>query len=334
MNCYRQAKTLLTFLWLVTIGLLTGCASPALQFEQATAAYKQLQSPKALAVAYYPNGAILWGYSWRQPSLEEAKEVALRMCEEKGAQAGAPISCQIMYENDRFISVVSSAVTPPPTRGIEPVSKRPPTAPKPSSKTGSGIFITHDGLVLTAEHVIRGATNIEVLTPDGRRVKARVQSASRSLDLAVLTTGTSTSAYVPVRLNRPVSGTRVFTVGFPVPGVLGQEPKVSEGIINAASGIGDDAGFMQISIPVQPGNSGGPVMTEDGFLVGVITSSAAIAPFLEQTGTIPQNVNWAVHSSLAVTLLGKEGAAVQPRPREQSIAHAVRASVLVLAQDE
>jgi S1-C subfamily serine protease len=111
--------------------------------------------------------------------------------------------------------------------------------------------------------------------------------------------------------------------------LLGQEPKVADGIINALSGIRDDAGFMQISIPIQPGNSGGPVVTEDGLLVGIVSSTASIAPFFERTGTIPQNVNWAVHSSLAVALLGLEGQKPLVRTRAQAIADTVKASVLI-----
>lgn len=241
------------------------------------------------------------------------------------SRAGGGTECRLSMPD-------TSLPTPPlsidPT--VRPAPQAPSTQPPPRSGTGSGVFVTTDGHVLTAEHVIRGATEIQVVTQDGRRVPARVQSASRSLDLAVLTTDIRPSAFLPVRLVRPTSGTRVFTVGYPLPGVLGQEPKVSDGIINAASGIRDDAGFMQVSIPIQPGNSGGPVVTEDGVLVGIVTSSAAIAPFVERTGTIPQNVNWAVHSSLATTLLGIEGQRPPVRTRTQAIADALKASVLIL----
>lgn len=241
------------------------------------------------------------------------------------SKAGGGTECRVSMPD-------TSLPTPP--AGIDPTARPAPQAPSaqppPRSATGSGVFVTPDGHVLTAEHVVRGATDIQIVTQDGRRVRARVQSSSRSLDLAVLTTDSRPSAFLPVRLARPTSGMRVFTVGYPLPGVLGQEPKFSDGVINAASGIRDDASFMQISIPIQPGNSGGPVVTEDGLLVGIVTSSAAVAPFIERTGTIPQNVNWAVHSSLATTLLGIEGPRPQIRTRAQAIADTIKASVLIL----
>lgn len=330
MSSVRHLRSLLSAALVAALAFISGCATFGLQLEQQTNAHKLRAAPKAFAVGYYPNGTWVAGWSYSQPSLEKAKEVALRGCEEQGAKRGAPITCRILYENDTFVSQTTSTAAPQTPR--PPATAQPAPQAGPIAGTGSGVFISADGTVLTAEHVIHGATNIEILTQDGRRLQARVTSASRSLDLAVLFTGAPADAFLPVRLSRPTPGARIFTVGYPLPGVLGQEPKVSDGIINAVSGIRDDAGFMQISIPIQPGNSGGPVVTEDGSLVGVVTSSAAIAPFLERTGTIPQNVNWAVHSSLAVTLLGAEGAKVPGKTRKQSISHTIRASVLVFTQ--
>lgn len=303
---------------------VAGCAiTPAQQMAKQIDEFKGRPTPKSMAVGYYKDGTWVSGSAWSQPSIEKATLTAIRMCEEQSAKRGSPISCQTIYQNNNYVS---------PQAGQGDSKQVQITSPQPPKiGTGSGVFISADGMVLTAEHVIRDAKQIEVIAKDGSRFQAKVHASSRSLDLAILTTNTTATTYLPVRLTGPTPGAKVFTVGYPVPGVLGQTPKVSDGIINAASGIRDDAGFMQISIPIQPGNSGGPVITEDGTLVGVVTSSAALAPFLERTGTVPQNVNWAVHSSLAVTLLGKEGGKPQPRTRDESIAQALRASVLVLS---
>jgi len=303
---------------------IAGCAiTPAQQMAQKIDEFKGRPTPKSMAVGYYKDGIWVSGSAWSQPSLEKAKLTAVRICEEQAVKRGSPIPCHTIYENNDYVS---------PQAGRSD-SKPAQTTPSPPPKfgTGSGVFVSADGMVLTAEHVIRDAKQIDVIARDGSRVRAQVHASSRSLDLAILTTNTTAPAYLPIRLTGPTPGAKVFTVGYPVPGVLGQTPKVSDGIVNATSGIRDDAGFMQISIPIQPGNSGGPVVTEEGTLVGVVTSSAALAPFLERTGTMPQNVNWAVHSSLAVTLLGKEGAKPQARTREQSISDTLRASVLILS---
>lgn len=313
---------------------LVGCVTdPGKQLEQATMAHKQRQLPqKAFAVGYAPNGLWVAGWSYNSPTIESAKQTALRNCEEQAAWRGASVTCRVIYENDSFISQALESSSAPPPQPSRIASRPQPPTTQPAGSTGTGTFITADGLVLTANHVVRGASSIEVLTRDGRTLPARILSSSQSLDLAVLSTNAHTIAYFSVRLSKPTTGERVFTVGFPVPGVLGQEPKVSEGIVSAVSGFRDDAGFMQISIPIQPGSSGGPVLTEDGRLVGVITSTAAIAPFLQQTGTIPQNVNWAVHSSLAVTLLGKESENQPATTRKVAIDRALAAAVLIVAK--
>jgi len=59
---------------------------------------------------------------------------------------------------------------------------------------------------------------------------------------------------------------------------------------------------MQITVPIQPGNSGGPLFNEEGHLVGVITSTAGTA-FIKYTGTIPQNINWAVKADYLYPLI-------------------------------
>ncbi|MCS6954545.1 MAG: serine protease [Bryobacteraceae bacterium] len=293
---------------------------------------RSLPEPKALAfgvVETVNQQASMWvaGWAFSERDLESAKNTAIKRCEEIALIGrGRAIRCSVYYENDTFVGSALAANVPPGAASPRP-------EPKTDAKvvTGSGTFVSDDGLVLTAEHVIRNAKRIEVQTRDGRRGVAQVKAASRSLDLAVLTTGVRSTAFFPVGLARPAPGTRVFTVGYPVPGLLGQEPKVADGVVSALSGLRDDAGFMQITVPVQPGNSGGPLITEDGVLVGVVTSVAAIRPFLERTGALPQNVNWAVHSSLAVTLLGKEGPKAAKLSREQAIEQGLGASVLVIA---
>lgn len=337
---------------------LVGCST----IDGAVRNYKKLQPQKAFAGVVLGDGR--WAAGWAEGyyDIAKAKRLALEKCAEQAIKLGMSVRCKVMYENDTPVTGddrepeaadqdpawlhawahrkqpeeprVEVSPPEPPKPQPPPPPASPPKPATPATSTGSGAFVTSDGLVLTAEHVIRGAKYIEVLTPDGRRLRVRVKTASQRLDLAILETGAPAPAFLPVRLMHVAAGAKVFTVGYPVPGVLGQEPKVSDGIVNAASGIQDDAGIMQISIPIQPGNSGGPVVTEDGRLIGVVTSSAAIAPFLAATGTVPQNVNWAVHSSLAISLLGTEGPAGQSLTRDQAIARAIKASVLVIAQED
>ena len=97
-------------------------------------------------------------------------------------------------------------------------------------------------------------------------------------------------------------GETVYALGFPMSDVLGDRLKVSEGIVNSIAGIEDDPTMFQISIPIQPGNSGGPLITSRGVVVGVVTSSINQRYMLAKTNNLAQNVNFAVKASLLLNL--------------------------------
>lgn len=174
---------------------------------------------------------------------------------------------------------------------------------KESISSGTGFIVSPDGFILTAYHVVDGAKSIKINFQDGRFVEASVQQSSKSTDLAVLQVNTSTPNYLPlVPTKTSKVGESIFTMGFPMEHLLGKEPKFTDGTISALSGIGGEATFFQMSVPIQPGNSGGPVVNNRGEVIGIVTSTAAILPFLSNTGTLPQNINWAVKSDYAIPL--------------------------------
>ena len=161
--------------------------------------------------------------------------------------------------------------------------------------TGTGFAISPNGLILTAYHVIKDSASIKVHLVSGFSAKAHVHQVAPSNDLAILKIDRSTPNYLSIApLRSARTGDHIFTLGFPLQSFLGQEPKYTDGAVSSLSGIYGTASFMQISIPIQPGNSGGPVVNDQGQIVGIVTSSAAILPFLQTTGTLPQNVNWAI----------------------------------------
>ena len=92
-------------------------------------------------------------------------------------------------------------------------------------------------------------------------------------------------------------GDTVSTLGFPNIGIQGTEPKFTRGEINSLTGIKDDPHFFQISAPVQPGNSGGPPLDRFGNVIGVIELRLNDLTLLQITGSVPQNVNYALKSS-------------------------------------
>lgn len=181
------------------------------------------------------------------------------------------------------------------------------TEPRILVSTGTGFAVSGPLTIATANHVIDEATSITLSCGGGQEVAANVIAVDQPNDLAVLRIGTPAPTYLELAPDRSLRvGERVFTVGFPVPDLLGTSAKYTDGSISSLTGLQDAASVLQITVPVQPGNSGGPLMNEAGQVVGVITSGAAVQGFLRRTGTLPQNVNWAVRSEYLRLLLPQD----------------------------
>ena len=172
---------------------------------------------------------------------------------------------------------------------------------------GSGTaFIVHpDGRLLTAHHVIDGATSISVSCNGEPAVLATVTSSSVATDLAILQASgeLGTDSFLRLSTQRvPGLGDTVFTIGYPTPDLLGTDPKYTNGTVSALSGLRGDASFLQISVPIQPGNSGGALVNDDGDVIGVVVATASAPAFIRATDSIPQNINWAVKTAFASVL--------------------------------
>jgi S1-C subfamily serine protease len=134
-------------------------------------------------------------------------------------------------------------------------------------------------------------------------VDAKVVQVDAANDLALLKAEGHFAA-LPLASSRAVAlGSTVATVGFPDPGLQGFSPKLAKGEIAALAGAGDDARYFQISVPVQPGNSGGALVDEHGDVVGVVSAKLNASAALAASGALPENVNYAVKSSLLLSFL-------------------------------
>ena len=96
-------------------------------------------------------------------------------------------------------------------------------------------------------------------------------------------------------------------VGFPLHGLLASEANVTTGTISALAGLGNDTRFLQITAPVQPGNSGGPLLDQSGNIVGVVVSKLDTMRIAKATGDIPQNINFAINGTVARAFLDASG---------------------------
>ncbi|WP_052764011.1 S1C family serine protease [Microvirga massiliensis] len=187
---------------------------------------------------------------------------------------------------------------------IRPAPLPPSTPPKQPSRSssGTGFFVTSEGHIVTNSHVVAGCSTIEVKSPSGTAASARLLAQDSTNDLALLkveqTVSKAASLRLGVRLGEPIAA-----FGFPFTSVLASSGNFTLGNVTALAGIGDDTRYLQISAPIQPGNSGGPLLDETGGLVGVVTSKLNALKTVAATGDLPQNVNFAIKASALATFL-------------------------------
>jgi S1-C subfamily serine protease len=224
-----MTKIVKTSLIAMLAAQLYGCATPdpGVVLQNSMNAYKQRALPnKAYALASNAQGGWVAGWIFSQSSIEEAREKALAACRERALVQVGMSPCRVIYENNVFVDIVantpSAPAIPPAPTGPPRTTPPEPKAPEAQLSTGSGTFISGNGNVLTAEHIVRDARRIEIVARDGTRIEAKVVASSRNLDLAILSSDAKPRSFIPLLLTRPIPGTKVFTVVYPVPGVLGQ----------------------------------------------------------------------------------------------------------------
>lgn len=204
-------------------------------------------------------------------------------------------------------------------------------------KAGTGFFITTNGYFLTAAHVISKTRRVTIHLMESNYV-ANVISVNDKLDVALL----KAEGFFPALQILSSTGTKlgsdVFTIGFPNITFQGSSPKLTKGVVSGLNGIQDDPSCFQISVTVQPGNSGGPLINTDGCVIGVINARLNDLTTAEMTGSLPQNVNYAVKSSYVLPLLESisEGSHLQtPKINmtfEETVNLAESATCIIMAQ--
>ena len=203
-----------------------------------------------------------------------------------------------------------------------------PGAPAPTPPGGTGRtlstgtgFIVVAGRALTNYHVVDGCAAMRYRNAGGTEGAARVLASDRERDLALLEIPADAGPPLPFRRDATMRrGEGVVTYGFPLAGLLSSGPTLTTGEISALAGLGDNQRQYQISAPVQPGNSGGPLLDMSGSVVGVIVSKLNAQRIAQRTGDIPQNVNFAVKHTEALDFLRENR--VEPQLVERGQARA------------
>ncbi len=167
---------------------------------------------------------------------------------------------------------------------------------------GTGFAVSTAGHILTNEHVIKQCKAF--LEKDGERHELKTLVRDPDNDLALLKAPIAFLA--PAIFSSAVAvkvGQKVSVAGFPLPGVLASSVNLTVGTVSALAGNRDNASLMQITAPVHPGNSGGPVLDENGYVVGVASAKIDQLRALQFTGTAAENVGFAIKGSVVRAFL-------------------------------
>jgi S1-C subfamily serine protease len=169
--------------------------------------------------------------------------------------------------------------------------------------TGTAFFVTWEGHLVTNHHVVRDASRVQVQVEEGEFLDARVVELDLENDLALLHVE---AIRRPLRVRKTATierGQEVFTLGYPMIALQGNEQKATFGRVNSLTGMQGDRRFTQIDVPIQPGNSGGPLINTRGEVVGVVTSMLHPRAAMDMAGVVPQNVNYALKSEFVHAIL-------------------------------
>lgn len=173
-----------------------------------------------------------------------------------------------------------------------------------TATTGSGIIVNRNGLILTNDHVVRQCNAYQVILDTKRILKASLKASDSVKDLALLAVEESFPLAAPIRKDAaPRLGETVMVVGYPLVNVLGSRPNVSFGNINSTVGPQGNAVQMQIDVPIQRGNSGGPVFDAAGNVIGIVVAKLDALKLAQRTGDLPQNINFAIRGDVMRSFL-------------------------------
>jgi|TARA_B100001971_G_C18237840_1_gene568610 S1-C subfamily serine protease len=187
--------------------------------------------------------------------------------------------------------------------------------------SGTGFAISRSGLIVTNHHVIEDAKEIKIEVSQIGLKKifdAEIVLSDQRNDLAILQINDATfSSFgdIPFTFKQKVSdmGTKVYTLGYPLIDTMGESIKLTDGLISSKMGFQGDISSYQLSVPIHPGNSGGPLFDYEGNLIGVVNAKHLGA----------ENATYAIKSNYLVNLME-----LLPVPPELPTKNSLRNSTL------
>jgi S1-C subfamily serine protease len=217
-------------------------------------------------------------------------------------------------------------------------------ARKPAVEQSKDAFIgtawpITSGYVVTNNHIVSKSSHVVLINASGLQIPAWAVIRDELYDIALLEVKDSHELppALPLATSQARLGTSIFTIGFPLVDVMGATPKLSDGIISGVYGLNDDPESYQTTVPIQPGNSGGPVINMKGEVVGVVTSMLGIMD--ETNGDIHMLHNISCVLKIErlrdlFALLPRQDAVIRSLPNHtdslEGLAERIQASVLIV----
>ncbi|MCX7192420.1 MAG: trypsin-like peptidase domain-containing protein [Proteobacteria bacterium] len=174
---------------------------------------------------------------------------------------------------------------------------------KPTKQsTGTAFAVSNEGHALTNHHVINGCSEVKIAGREGI-VKVITSDSVNDLALLQLPGKANDIANLNPDLGKLRQGDDIIVFGYPLNWVLSSGGNLTPGTISALTGLGNNTNQIQITAPIQPGSSGSPVMDKKGNVVGVVSMKLSDTKMVKSTGSVGQNVNFAVNGQTVKSFL-------------------------------
>ncbi len=168
--------------------------------------------------------------------------------------------------------------------------------------SGTGFYVSTRGHIVTNNHVVDGCTEVKAHAL-GKSQIADIIAKDKLNDLALLKVQGNPPYVFPIELKNPYPLQEIIVAGFPFGELVSSSIKFTKGIVSSIAGIGDNYSQIQIDAAIQPGNSGGPIVDENGNVIAVAVAKLDQQKILENFGVIPEDTNFGIKANAVRNLL-------------------------------
>ena len=168
--------------------------------------------------------------------------------------------------------------------------------------SGTGFYVSEDGHIITNHHVVDGCRDMKVHFQGKVFETVKIADDKRN-DLALLKVSQKPKHVFALSKESPYPLQEIVVAGYPFGDKVSSTLKFTQGIVSSIAGLGNNYSQIQIDAALQPGNSGGPIIDENGNVVGVAVAKLSLKKILKDYGVIPENTNFGIKSSAVKNLM-------------------------------